>query len=75
MAFRFELVSSDRDSVGSIETNEVNWQPGDVVYAYGGRRYRLTAVVPLARIQETGCHVNARGAARARALSTRHIPR
>lgn len=32
MAFKFELVSRDGDSVGSIETNEGNWQPGDTVY-------------------------------------------
>jgi hypothetical protein len=52
VGFRFELVSPDGDSVGSIETNEGNWQPGDIVYAHGGRRLRVTAVVPLERIAE-----------------------
>jgi hypothetical protein len=52
VAFKFELVSSDGDTVGSIETNEGNWQPGDAVYAHGGRRYRVTAVIPLERVAE-----------------------
>jgi hypothetical protein len=52
MSFKFELVSQDGDSVGSIKTNEANWQPGDTVYAHGGRPYRVTAVVPIERIAE-----------------------
>jgi hypothetical protein len=52
LGFRFELVSPDGDSVGSIETNELNLQAGDTVDARGGRRYRVTAVIPLALIQE-----------------------
>jgi hypothetical protein len=52
MGFKFELVSTDGDSVGSIETNEGNWQAGDTVYAHGGRRYRVTAVIPIERIAE-----------------------
>jgi hypothetical protein len=32
---------------------EGNWQPGDTVYAHGGRRYRVTAVIPIERIAES----------------------
>ena len=35
MAFKFKLVSSDGDSLGSIETSEQNWQAGDELRAHG----------------------------------------
>ena len=43
---------ADGDDTGTITTNEGNWQPGDVVIAHGNRQYRVTAVVPVARIAE-----------------------
>jgi hypothetical protein len=52
MVFKFELVSPEGDSVGSIETKEQNRQPGDEVRAHGNVRYRITAVTPLERIAE-----------------------
>ena len=52
MAFKFELVSSDGDSLGSIETSEANWRVGDALIGHGNTRYRIVSVIPLARIAE-----------------------
>ena len=52
MAFKFELVSSDGDSFGSIETTELNWQAGDTLIAHGNTHYRIVSVIPLVRIAE-----------------------
>jgi hypothetical protein len=52
MSYRFELRLADGDDAGSLETNEGNWQPGDIVIAHGNRHLRVTAVVPVERIGE-----------------------
>jgi len=52
MGFRFKLLGSDGDTLDSIETNEVNWQPGATIVGHRNTRYRVTAVVPLDRIAE-----------------------
>jgi hypothetical protein len=52
MGFKFELVSRDGDSIGSFESAEQNWQPGDDLLAHGNVRYRVVSVVPLERIAE-----------------------
>ena len=50
--FRFELVSSDGDSLGSFETNEPQWQVGETLIGHGNRRYRIISVIPLERSGE-----------------------
>jgi hypothetical protein len=52
MSYRFELRLADGDDAGSLETNEGNWQPGDIVIAHGNRHLRVTAVVPVERVAE-----------------------
>jgi hypothetical protein len=52
MGFKLELVSPDGDNLGSIESNEGTWQPGDELRAHGNVRYRVTAVTPHERISE-----------------------
>ena len=52
MAFKFELVSSGGDSLGSVETTELNWRAGDTLIAHGNVHYRIVSVIPLARIAE-----------------------
>ena len=50
--FKFELVSSDGDNLGSIETSEANWCAGDEVIGHGNTHYWVVSVIPLARIAE-----------------------
>jgi hypothetical protein len=52
MAFKFELVSPDGETLGSIETSEANWQAGDEPIGHGNTHYRITAVIPLELVQE-----------------------
>jgi len=52
MAFKFELLSSDGDNLGSFESAVPNWQPGDTVIAAGNVHYRVVSVIPLERISE-----------------------
>jgi hypothetical protein len=52
VAFKFELVSSDGDNLGSIETAQANWQAGDELIGHGNTHYRVVSVIPLARIAE-----------------------
>jgi hypothetical protein len=52
MGFRFELVSSEGDTLDSIETNEANWQAGDTVIGRRNTRYTAVSVIPLAKVEE-----------------------
>jgi len=52
LTYTFELKTRDGDDAGTLRTSEGNWQPGDVVIAQGNRRYKVTAVVSLARLEE-----------------------
>jgi hypothetical protein len=52
MAYRFELRFPDGDDAGSIETGETNWRPGDTLIGHGNRRYRITRVIPIERVEE-----------------------
>jgi hypothetical protein len=52
MSYRFELRLADGDDAGSFETSEARWQVGDSVIAYGNKRFRVTAVLPIERIAE-----------------------
>ena len=50
--YRFELVSSDGDSLGSIESSDLNLQPGDELLSSWNLPYRIVSVIPLERIAE-----------------------
>ncbi|MGZ4339143.1 MAG: hypothetical protein ACXVQ3_03710 [Gaiellaceae bacterium] len=52
MAYRFELVSSGGDILGSLETSEQRWQTGDTVIAHGNQRFRVVSVIPVERLAE-----------------------
>jgi hypothetical protein len=52
MTSTFELKTADGDDAGTLRTSEGNWQPGDIVIAPGNCRYKVTAVVPLAAVEE-----------------------
>ena len=52
MSFRYELRLADGDDAGSFETFASDWKVGDTLIADGNRHYRVTAVIPLARIEE-----------------------
>lgn len=52
MAYKFELVSSDGDSLGSIESSDLNLQPGDELLSSWNLPYRIVSVIPLERIAE-----------------------
>jgi hypothetical protein len=51
--FKFELVSPEGDSLGSLQTNEANWEAGETLIGHGNRRYRIISVVPLERSGES----------------------
>jgi hypothetical protein len=50
-ASTFRLVSACGDTLGSIESSEQHWQPGDELHA-NGLGYRVTAVISLERLAE-----------------------
>ncbi len=52
MAYKFELVSSDGDSLGSIESSDLNLEPGDELLSSWNLLYRIVSVIPLERIAE-----------------------
>jgi hypothetical protein len=52
MTYTFGLKTADGDDAGTLRTSEGNWQPGDIVIAPGNRHYKVTAVVPLATVEE-----------------------
>lgn len=49
---RHSLVSSDGDNLGSIETSDLDLQPGDELLVNGNLPYRIVSVIPLERIVE-----------------------
>jgi hypothetical protein len=51
--FKFELVSPEGDSLGSLQTNEANWEAGETLTGHGNRRCRIISVVPLERSGES----------------------
>ena len=52
MAFTFALMTADGYDAGTIQTAEANLRPADIVIAQGNRRYKVTAVIPLPRVEE-----------------------
>jgi hypothetical protein len=52
MSFSFELRLADGDDAGTFETSTSAWHVGDMLIADGNRRYRVTAVIPLERLEE-----------------------
>jgi hypothetical protein len=52
MTYTFELKTADGGDAGALRTSQDNWMPGDIVIAPGNRRYNVTEVLPLAKVEE-----------------------
>lgn len=52
VAFRYRLTFADGEDAGTVEYPDGTVQAGDEIIGDGNRRYRVTAVIPVARIAE-----------------------
>jgi hypothetical protein len=52
MGVKYELRFADGSDAGTFETGVYDWRVGDEFTGDGNRRYRITAMIPLARMGE-----------------------
>ena len=50
MSFKFRVYSVDGDDLPDYESTVPNWGPGDVIYRDGMPTHRITAVIPVDKL-------------------------
>jgi hypothetical protein len=52
VSIKYELKLPDGGDAGTFETNLSDWKVGDEFIGDGNKTYRITAMIPLGRIEE-----------------------